>query len=175
MLSLFHFLEFWTHARYNVPNAVVDTFLFDNGAQYHLAHTVSVLECAVSALRFPAWQDAYSSPRVRLLGAAVLVVGQVVRSVAMAQAGTNFNHKVQRERAAGHVLVTGGIYAWLRHPSYFGFFWWAVGSQVMVGNKVCLGVYWVLLHHFFSHRIMRKWSFPNPSPKWTEGSGFCEW
>src|SRR5579871_2354418 len=27
-LSLFHFLEFWTHARYNLPNATISTFLF---------------------------------------------------------------------------------------------------------------------------------------------------
>jgi len=23
-----------------------------------------------------------------------------------------------------HVLVTSGIYSVLRHPAYFGFFWW---------------------------------------------------
>jgi len=159
MLSPFPLLEFLTHAHSNVPNATLSTFLFNNGIQYHIAHTVSALECLVSALYFPHWQDAYSSPRIRLLGAAILAVGQVVRSVAMAQAGTNFNHKVQSRRAAGHVLVSEGIYAWLRHPSYFGFFWWAVGSQVMVGNKVCLVVYCVMLHRFFAHRIMRKLAF----------------
>lgn len=30
----------------------------------------------------------------------------------------------------GHELVTSGIYSWSRHPSYAGFFWWAVGTQV---------------------------------------------
>lgn len=96
----------------------------------------------------------YSTPRTIGIAAAVVVLGQVVRSVAMAQAGTNFNHVPVREKKEGHVLVTTGLYAWLRHPSYFGFFWWAVGTQVLVGNKVCGLAYAVVLWRFFSTRIV---------------------
>lgn len=71
----------------------------------------------------------------------------------MAQAGTNFNHTPQRTKKEGHVLVSTGVYAWLRHPSYFGFFWWALGTQVLVGNKVCLVGYLGALWTFFYRRI----------------------
>ena len=71
----------------------------------------------------------------------------------MAQAGSNFNHLVQMRRKQGHELVTDGIYAWLRHPSYFGFWWWGLGTQVVLGNWACLVGYAVVLWRFFSGRI----------------------
>lgn len=87
-----------------------------------------------------------------------MAIGQVVRSLAMAQAGSNFNHTVQVERREGHTLVTHGVYAVLRHPSYFGFFWWGIGTQLMLGNVVSLLGYAVVLWKFFSHRIDRECS-----------------
>lgn len=71
----------------------------------------------------------------------------------MLHAGSNFNHLVQKEKRAGHVLVTGGVYRYLRHPSYFGFFWWGLGTQVVLGNAVCLVGYAVVLWRFFRRRI----------------------
>ena len=71
----------------------------------------------------------------------------------MAHAGNNFNHLVQSKKKVGHELVTDGIYARLRHPAYFGFFWWGLGTQVVLGNVVCLTGYAVVLWRFFSRRI----------------------
>lgn len=71
----------------------------------------------------------------------------------MLHAGSNFNHLVQKEKKVGHVLVTGGVYRYLRHPSYFGFFWWGLGTQVVLGNAVCLVGYAVVLWRFFRRRI----------------------
>ncbi len=74
----------------------------------------------------------------------------------MVQAGSNFNHTVQMKRSEGHVLVTSGIYAVLRHPSYFGFWWWGLGTQVVLGNGICLVGYAVVLWRFFHSRILRR-------------------
>ena len=74
----------------------------------------------------------------------------------MLHAGTNFNHLVQSKKKAGHVLVTGGVYRYLRHPSYFGFFWWGLGTQVILGNVVCLAGYAVVLWRFFRRRIEKE-------------------
>lgn len=74
----------------------------------------------------------------------------------MAIAGTNFNHTVQTKRNEGHTLVTSGIYGWLRHPSYFGFFWWGVGTQVVLGNVLCGMAYTVILWSFFRSRIRKE-------------------
>lgn len=82
-----------------------------------------------------------------------MILGQLARSYAMAHAGTNFSHVVVMNREQDHVLVKTGIYAFIRHPSYFGFFWWGVGTQFMLGNPVCAVGYAVVLWKFFSSRI----------------------
>ena len=158
-LGLFHFLEFWTHAMFNLPNATISAFLlFDNGWPYMLAHTTALFETTITSIYFPQWQARFCPyiaelPLVLWLGLALTVVGQVVRSMAIAKAGTNFNHQIQHKKKDTHELVTDGIYAILRHPSYFGFFWWAVGTQVVLGNVFCFWVYVFVLWRFFSRRI----------------------
>ena len=87
------------------------------------------------------------------LGLFLMVLGQAVRSLAMVQAGANFTHTIQRRKREGHVLVTRGVYSVLRHPSYFGFFWWGLGTQLVLGNVVCFLGYAVVLWLFFAERI----------------------
>jgi protein-S-isoprenylcysteine O-methyltransferase len=156
ILAVFHFLEFFTTAAYNTPIATIASFLLDNGDQYRLAHTMAFVETLVTSYFFPGWQARFHPPVVIALGVAMIVVGQVVRSTAMAQAGTNFNHTVQSKKNDGHELVTTGVYTYFRHPSYFGFFWWGVGTQLMLGNTVCSVGYTGVLWYFFSGRIARK-------------------
>jgi protein-S-isoprenylcysteine O-methyltransferase len=82
-----------------------------------------------------------------------MAVGQIARTLAMVQAGTNFSHTMQVERKDDHTLVKDGIYSILRHPSYFGFFWWGLGTQVVLGNMICSLGYAIILWQFFSSRI----------------------
>jgi protein-S-isoprenylcysteine O-methyltransferase len=159
ILAFFHFMEFFTTARYNTPAATTDSFLLtSNGRAYNLAHSAAMIEAILchSVFRYPSLTPEALHPVIMLVGFALLLLGQGVRSFAMATAGTNFNHIVQMQKAKGHELVTTGIYAWSRHPSYFGFFWWGVGSQIVLGNRVSLAAYAFLLWHFFSRRIKRK-------------------
>lgn len=86
-------------------------------------------------------------------GVILVILGQLARSYAMAHAGTNFSHVVVMNREQGHILVKTGIYAYIRHPSYFGFFWWGMGTQFMLGNPVCAVGYALALWKFFSSRI----------------------
>ncbi|KAK5000983.1 farnesyl cysteine-carboxyl methyltransferase [Elasticomyces elasticus] len=153
-LCIFHFLEFYTTARWNTASAKVSSFLlFGNGAAYNVAHGTAMCEILITAFLFPKWQSAFANAGTLAAGITMVVVGQAVRSVAMAQAGTNFNHIPAQEKKEGHELVTHGVYGWLRHPSYFGFFWWAVGTQVVVGNKLCALGYAYVLWEFFDKRI----------------------
>ncbi|KAL8855082.1 MAG: hypothetical protein Q9221_000279 [Calogaya cf. arnoldii] len=169
ILSIFHFLEFYITARYNPPAATLSAFLLTgNGYAYNLAHTLAFLECIlrnyVAPRYYPDWPllqpfnaflplDGGARLAWLTLGLTMLLGGQGIRTLAMAQAGTNFNHLVQSKKKEGHVLVTNGIYRWLRHPSYFGFFWWGLGTQLVMGNLVCLVGYAVVLWRFFSLRI----------------------
>lgn len=168
-LSLFHFLEFYVTAQYNTRYATVSAFLLSsNGAAYNIAHGSAVVECIVSHYLFPGQTslgqlatvtEPFFGTEVSLLlvaGFVLLVVGQVVRTIAMATAASNFNHHVQSQHQEGHVLVNTGLYGYLRHPSYFGFFWWGLGTQLILGNVVCFVGYALVLWRFFSSRIKRK-------------------
>jgi protein-S-isoprenylcysteine O-methyltransferase len=163
-LALFHFLEYYITAAYNTPYASISAFLLSqNGSAYNIAHSAAMLECLVSRLFAP---STYFNLTSKLLGGPVfaekylvplgltmMAIGQTTRSLAMVTAAGNFNHTVQVRRREGHELVTNGIYAWLRHPSYFGFFWWGLGTQVVLGNRICLAGYALVLWRFFKSRI----------------------
>ena len=158
-LSLFHFLEFWITARYNTRHVNVSSFLLSsNGSAYNLAHTAALAECLVRylVLTRSSWLPPSAQVPLIGLGLVMIIVGQTTRSLAMVQAGTNFNHTVQTRRREEHQLVTHGVYSHLRHPSYFGFFWWGLGTQLVLGNVVCLVGYALVLWRFFSRRIESK-------------------
>ena len=158
-LSLFHFLEYYTTARYNPTAAGVNAFLLSqNGWAYNVAHITAFLECGLHWYFYPRYELFSDSLRLPwlVLGFITLVVGQTTRTTAMAHAGSNFNHLVQSKKKEGHELVTDGVYAWLRHPSYFGFFWWGLGPQVVLGNGICLVAYTIALWRFFRYRIEKE-------------------
>jgi protein-S-isoprenylcysteine O-methyltransferase len=161
VLCIFHFLEFWTTAAYNTPTAYISSFLLTNGSRYRQAHTFAFIEAIVTSYLLPKWQARVNPPWAIALGVVMIAVGQVVRSLAMVQAGTNFNHQVQQQKNEGHELVTTGLYSVFRHPSYFGFFWWGLGTQVALGNTVSLVAYAIVLWYFFYTRITRKSSLPS--------------
>lgn len=174
-LSLFHFLEYYVTARYNTRYASVGAFLLtSNGWAYNVAHGSAIVECIVAHFF---WPDAsrlgrlftFTEPvfgtsvsMLLVVGFVLTIVGQVVRTMAMAQAASNFNHHVQSQHQEGHVLVKTGLYGYLRHPSYFGFFWWGLGTQLVLGNVVCFVGYAVVLWKFFSTRIKRELICVNP-------------
>jgi protein-S-isoprenylcysteine O-methyltransferase len=158
-LSVFHFLEFWITAEYNTPSAYVSSFLLTNGSRYRQAHTFAFFETLLTSYLLPGWQARVNPPSIIALGVTMIVVGQTVRSYAMKQAGTNFNHQVQSRKNEGHELVTTGLYAYFRHPSYFGFFWWGLGTQVALGNSISLVGYAGVLWYFFKTRISRMSKF----------------
>ena len=151
-LCVFHFLEFWTTAQFNMPAARASSFLLRNGKAYTIAHGLATAEIMISAF-LPSYQFLLVNPYSITVGAILVAAGQLLRNAAMAEAGTNFNHTLAKTKRDGHVLVTTGVYAWLRHPSYCAFFWWALGTQVLVGNKICFLGYLFVLWNFFKRRI----------------------
>lgn len=155
-LSAFHFLEFWTTAQENTLIASIDSFLLTaNWPSYAIAHSAAFLECFLVCFFFPdrRWAPFHTGSLLLISGLLMTLVGQVVRSAAMLHAGASFNHHVQSKKAASHTLVTSGIYSIFRHPSYFGFFYWGLGTQLVLGNAICFFAYAAVLWMFFSKRI----------------------
>ena len=66
------------------------------------------------------------------IGLLMVIGGEFLRKLAMWTASTNFNHHIRFLREDGHVLVTHGIFAVFRHPSYVGWFYWCIGTQVIL-------------------------------------------
>ncbi len=154
-LSLFHFLEFWTTSRANTHSAGVSSFLLSsNGSAYTVAHSASLLETLLSHYFLP---SPILPPEIHtymlFTGLGVVILGQVIRAKAMLTAGPSFSHIVAHTKKQTHTLITTGVYSILRHPSYFGYFWWALGIQLVCGNSLCLLGYTVVLWRFFSRRI----------------------
>ena len=136
------------HARYSA-------FLLQNGFEYVAAHIFGVLEYMLEcASTRPAWKH---TQFIQCVGLALILTGQLLRSFAMIHASTNFSHALAHTKREDHTLVTTGVYALARHPSYAGFFWWALGTQIFLGNPVATVGFAVLLTRFFAHRIQSTW------------------
>jgi len=50
-------------------------------------------------------------------------------------------------------LITFGIYQYLRHPAYFGWYWWSIATQVILCNPLAIGGYAYAAWRFFDERI----------------------
>ncbi|CAD6891657.1 unnamed protein product [Tilletia controversa] len=154
--AIFHMLEFVITARYNPTRLYTDSFLLQNGVGYHIAHGVAVCEFVLEAYFFPC---AKVPTALTILGLGIMLVGQAARSLAMVHAGNSFSHQVAAYKREDHVLVTTGVYAISRHPSYFGFFYWALGTQLMLANPISALGFVVVLYRFFSDRIQKEEMF----------------
>ncbi|XP_070064436.1 protein-S-isoprenylcysteine O-methyltransferase-like [Drosophila virilis] len=62
-------------------------------------------------------------------------------------------HLVQDEKHTDHKLITHGLYAYSRHPSYVGWFYWSIGTQVILMNPLCICIYALVSWLFFHDRI----------------------
>lgn len=71
----------------------------------------------------------------------------------MVDAGACFSHEIANEKLPSHCLITTGIYQHVRHPSYAGFYLWAMGTQLLLGNLGCFVGYVYVLHRFFAERV----------------------
>jgi protein-S-isoprenylcysteine O-methyltransferase len=150
LLCTFHLLEFFTTAIYNPTQATADSFLVNHSTAYTAALIGSLTEFWLRYWLLPSWNV------VRLTcfcGFAVTIASQALRSMAMKTAGESFNHYIQTTRKDNHVLVTNSVYKYMRHPSYVGFYYWSIGSQLVLGNRILALVSAIVSWNFFKRRI----------------------
>lgn len=151
LIALFHFLEYYITATSQPLKVNPDSFLLNNGSEYLAAHSLALLEFVVELYFFPNLSKRFQT--VRWLGLALALAGQLLRTAAMIKAGENFSHVIENSRSNHHTLTTTGIYSFSRHPSYAGFFYWALGTQLLMFNPVSFVLFVVLLYKFFGRRI----------------------
>ncbi|XP_010067031.1 protein-S-isoprenylcysteine O-methyltransferase A isoform X1 [Eucalyptus grandis] len=117
---------------------------------YLLAMFFSLVEYLLEISLFPALKECWW---ISNFGLAMIVVGEIIRKIAIITAGRAFTHLIKIYHEDHHKLITHGIYRFIRHPGYCGFFIWSVGSQIMLCNPVSTIVFAVVVWHFFSTRI----------------------
>lgn len=93
------------------------------------------------------------SVSVSFIGFVMVLVGHAFRVAALFTAGSNFNHRIQFYKEDKHELVTTGVYSWSRHPSYFGWFMWSAGTQIMLLNPLSIILFIGTSWYFFRQRI----------------------
>lgn len=175
-LVIFHLLEFIVTAVYAPSRVNPDSFLLRNGEAYWYAMGTGtaewLLESYFGCVTLPHWtlylgklpcplafflQSLGSCTEIVCVcvcaGLALILFGQTLRSLAMVHAAENFSHIVATSKRDDHKLVTTGVYGYSRHPSYVGFFYWALGTQVLLFNPVSFVVFAAVLGQFFSSRI----------------------
>ncbi|CCJ30640.1 unnamed protein product [Pneumocystis jirovecii] len=115
-LSLFHFLEFWITALYNPLNASI-------------------------SCRIPIFSS-NKNKHSNFQGFVIACFGQICRTLSMIHATQNFSHKISLKKVKEHVLVTNDGFA---IHLILDFFFWAIGSQIMLLNPLSSIAYTVIL------------------------------
>lgn len=150
LMSVFHYSEYLGIAFCNPKTLSPDSFILNHSLHYALAAMASWLEYFVEVYFYP---DMKTYRLLWLLGLVLCFTGEALRKLAMITASKNFSHIVQFEHHQGHELVTHGVYSLMRHPSYVGWFWWSIGTQVVLANPVCFVIYTIASWKFFHDRI----------------------
>lgn len=149
-LCAFHAAEFATTARYKPADLSYDSWLVNHSVAYVAAAGAAAFEFWAE-YAFAPWLK--SSSLLLVVGTLIVAAGHGARVAAMVTCGSHFAHRIMVAKDPAHRLVTNGIYSYLRHPSYTGWFWWSVGTQVVLANPLCAVCYACASYNFFADRI----------------------
>jgi protein-S-isoprenylcysteine O-methyltransferase len=160
-MCTFHLLEFFTTAIYNPTVTSGNSYLVNHSKAYTAAALMAATEFLIQCLFFSGSHQYRYAHHVfvvwrmgcRIGGMLLVFVSQMIRSWAMSTCGESFNHLIQTSKKENHVLITHGIYRYLRHPSYVGFYYWSIGTQLVLGNTISLLVFASASWMFFRRRI----------------------
>jgi protein-S-isoprenylcysteine O-methyltransferase len=153
LLAVFHMTEFLFVAVYHSYTCGTESFLIPHSTAYSVAMGVSVLEYWIEWAFLGSF---FNSATLFWIGLCIGLAGQFLRWTAFVTAGHNFTHMVSESKEAKHALVTDGVYRFVRHPGYCGWFWWSVGTQVMLANPVSAIGFAYFSYRFFSMRIAQE-------------------
>ena len=147
ILFISHFSEYAVTGITNPSNLNTDTFLLNHSLQYWIAAVASGIEYFVEFYFLPA--GIKDVKYLVMCGVMVSIVGEILRKMAMFYAGHNLYHDkrtwsaliVQSLKRENHKLVTSGVFSFVRHPYYVGWFLWFLGTQIVLLNPICFCIY----------------------------------
>ncbi|KAM0860333.1 hypothetical protein ACQ4PT_046618 [Festuca glaucescens] len=148
-LVFFHGSEYVLAAAFHGHRNVTATSLLIS-KQYVLAMSFAMLEHLTEGFLFPELKGYHFVSNIGLL---MVLVGEIIRKIAVVTAGRAFTHVIRIHYEDQHQLITHGVYRVMRHPGYLGFLLWAVGTQLMLCNPVSTVAFALVLWRFFAKRI----------------------
>lgn len=151
VLAMFHYTEFLAIAWTNPSSLSIDSFVLNHSVAYGVAACSSWIEFMIERYYF---SELKRASLVSYFGLMLCILGEILRKSAMFTAKHNFNHIVQSAKSKDHELVTHGVYAICRHPSYVGWYYWSIGTQLILQNPFCLLAYTVTSWKFFHDRVL---------------------
>ena len=152
-LSVYHFLEYWFWLMYHFEKVNADSFLINQGKFYTIAIALSFIEYFVEFFLFKNLKLWDIATLVTFIGVIITKVGHAFRIGAEFTAKSNFTHQIRLHKKSEHKLVTHGVYSISRHPGYFGWFLWSVGTQIMIWNPIWIVGFYLASYYFFKDRI----------------------
>ncbi|EPY42656.1 protein-S-isoprenylcysteine O-methyltransferase [Angomonas deanei] len=161
---LFHMCEFCVAAVVRPREAHPDSFMIFHSVHYWIANGLALAEFFVEVFLIPdSMKLSKDSGLFSLLFrlnytscvcfALLTVIFYAVRVVAMIQGGSNFGLSIEDEKREEHTLVKHGVYKYLRHPAYFGWFWRTALAQLIIANPVNFVLHTLVTWYFFKRRI----------------------
>lgn len=148
-IIFFHVSEYFLAiASHGKSNVTLRSLLISKN--YLVAMIFSLLEYLVEIYFFPGLKENWL---VSNLGLSMVVIGEIIRKLAIITAGRSFTHLIKIYHEEHHKLVTHGVYKFVRHPGYSGFLTWSVGTQIMLCNPISTVAFAIVVWRFFSQRI----------------------
>ena len=143
-------LEYIIHKTHHPKDTDSSSFLLSR--DYIIAFSAGYVEFFVESYFFYSFK---SNPKniIVWLGMICIIAGLYIRFSAIIHAGKSFTHRIAFTKRDEHKLITDGIYKYIRHPGYFGFFIFAIGTQIWLCNIVSPIGFAIVLWRFFSSRI----------------------
>lgn len=161
-VAAYHLLEFINTSTYQPQTVTLSLFLLYGNVgskEYLLMQLVSIWEYFFIRSRWLIWPY---MKHTTFLGMGMATIGLYIRHRAMMVCGNGFSHYIQTTARHSHTLVTHDIYGWSRHPSYLGFYLWAIGLQMCLSIPLSLVLTIVVITWFFRTRVaFEEWFLVN--------------
>jgi protein-S-isoprenylcysteine O-methyltransferase len=150
---IYHYSEYISVLIYHFEDLDYKMYLLDHSNEWIFAVIFSYVETIIGTIFFKKIkQNMYAF----IIGIIITIFGQTFRIGALYTGKKNFTHLLSYEKKSGHFLMTTGFYGISRHPSYFGFLVWAIGTQLMCLNIIGLIGFPLGLFAFFKDRIIEE-------------------
>ena len=150
-LCIYHISEYLNSLIYHFIKLDWSCFLIDQSFEWFIALISSFIEYFIEIYFFYIFKT--KSYFLLKIGLFLMIIGHFLRISAFFTCKTNFEYLVQYTKQKGHKLIKNGVYKLFRHPSYVGFYLWAIGTQIMMCNVICSVGFTIALYVFFKERI----------------------